>query len=72
MHSMPSHFKLYQLHVVLNKFYDAYVEGLITEQEYISRAKPLDIAIGKLEMVILQDSLAWPVSFLPHTLKPEC
>ena len=72
MHSLSSHFKLYQLHVVLNMLYSDYVEGQISEQEYLSRAKPLDIAIGKLEMLILQDTLAWPVSFLPHTPKPEC
>ena len=62
----------YQLHVILKMLYCAYKEGTLTEAAYLESVKPIDDAIGKLEMAILQDTLVWQESFLQHTLKPKC
>jgi len=40
---------------MLKENYKQYINGEITEQEYIRRIKPIDEAIGKLEMATLQD-----------------
>ena len=61
-----------ELHRELMNEYIAYKDDKITEQEYLLRVKPLDIAIGEIEMAILRDTLALKESFLPHTLKPKC
>ena len=45
---------LQQLQKKLMKEYVAYRAGEISEQEYLLRAKPLDEAIGKLEMATLR------------------
>ncbi len=57
------------LRKVLMSEYLLYKEGKISEKEYCIRAKPLDMAIGELEMAILQDSLVWKESSLQHALK---
>lgn len=51
--------------------YISYRQGDITEEEYLTRAKPIDMEIGALEMSILRDTLGLKESFLPHiqTLK---
>ena len=38
--------------------YLSYTAGEITEKEYLERAKPIDKAIGNLEMAILRGTLA--------------
>ncbi len=58
-----------QLHNILMKEYILYKQGLISEKEYCIRVKPIDMAIGKLEMAILQDSLVWKESSLQHAQK---
>ncbi len=57
------------LRKVLMSEYLLYKEGKISEKEYCIRAKPLDMAIGELEMAILQDSLVWKESSLQHAQK---
>ena len=64
--------RLLELQWDLMKEYAAYKNEEITEHEYLQRAKPIDIAIGELEMAILQDTLALKESFLLHTLKLKC
>ena len=54
---------------ILEEYYQQYMSGEITEKEYLIQIKPIDKEIGKLEMAILQDTLAWRGSFLPHTPK---
>ena len=49
---------LYQLRKKLMDEYVSYTLGLITQEEYCTRAKPIDQAIDKLEMATLQDILA--------------
>lgn len=36
---------------MLKENYDQYISGEISEKEYIDRAKPIDQAITKLEMI---------------------
>lgn len=69
---MLNHAKLHQLHTILDMLYAAYKEGTLTELEYLASVKPIDCAIGKLEMTILRDTLVWQESSLPRTLKPRC
>lgn len=69
---MLNHTKLHQLQNILRMLYWAYEEGTLSESEYVESVKPIDSAIGKLEMAILQDTLAWKVSSLPHIQKPKC
>ena len=59
--------ELLNLQKILMKEYVSYRAGDITVQEYLIRAKPLDKAIGKLEMSTLQDTLAYKVTFLQHS-----
>ena len=70
--SMLNHTRLHQLHTIVDMLYHAYKDETLTEVEYLKSVKPIDIAIGNLEMAILQDTLASQVSFLPHTQKPKC
>ena len=63
--------ELFRLKRVLMSEYLSYKGGDITEQEYLIRAKPIDLAIDKLEMATLRDTLALRGSFLPHTPKLE-
>ena len=42
----------------LEEEYKRYRSGKITEKEYLERAKPIDKAIGNLEMAILRGTLA--------------
>jgi len=51
--------------------YISYKQGDITEEEYLIRAKPIDMGIGTLEMSILRDTLGLKESFLPHIQKPK-
>ena len=68
---MLNHARLYQLHMILKMLYCAYEEGTLTKAAYLESVKPIDDAIEKLEMAILQDSLVWKESFLQHILKPK-
>ena len=63
--------ELLQLREVLMNEYLAYRQGLISQKEYCIRIKPLDMAIGKLEMATLQDTPVLQVASLQHSLKPE-
>ena len=69
---MSHHAKLHQLYTILDRLYEAYKDHTLTEAEYRQSIKPIDNAIGKFEMAILQDTLASQVSFLPHIPKPKC
>ena len=51
--------------------YNAYKDGAISEKEYITRAKPLDEAIGDLEMATLRDTPVWREAFSPPSPKQE-
>ena len=61
--------ELFRLKRVLMKEYISYKMGDITEKEYLIRAKPIDLAIDKLEMATLRDTLVLKGSFLLHTPK---
>ncbi len=52
------HIKLQQLQKTLMNEYLSYRAGAISEKEYLTRAKPIDMAIGKLEMSTLPGTLA--------------
>lgn len=52
---------------VLMNQYLLYKKGLISEQEYCTRSKPIDQAIDKIEMaILLQDTLAYEIPSLKH------
>ena len=51
--------------------YLAYKEGVITQKEYLIRAKFLDREIAKLEMSTLPGTSALKGSFLLHSQKQE-
>ena len=63
--------KLQQLQSMLMDEYILYKKGLISEKEYRIKVKPIDMAISKLEMSILQDTLVYKATFLQHSLKLE-
>ncbi len=46
---------LLQLQKMLEKEYQRYKLGDITQKEYLVRVKPIDQEIGKIEMSTLQD-----------------
>ena len=50
--------KLSVLRNRLTQEYYTYVEGLISQQEYLKRIKPIDQAIDNIEMSTLQDTPA--------------
>ncbi len=50
--------ELYLLQKILENEYFLYKRGFISESEYICRAKPVDMAIGNLEMSNLLGTLA--------------
>ncbi len=50
--------KLSQLQKILEEHYLHYQRGKINEKEYLIRVKPIDEAIGKLEMSTLQGTPA--------------
>ena len=52
--------------------YLSYKQGLISEQEYLARARPIDMEISKLEISTLQGTPAWTEAFSLHTLKQVC
>ena len=56
---------------MLEENYKQYISGEITQKEYIRRIKPIDQAIDKLEMSILQDTPALKGSSLLHSQKQE-
>ena len=49
--------------------YSAYVKGLISQQEYLKRIKPIDQAIDNIEMSTLPGNLALPTTSLEHLHK---
>ncbi len=56
---------------MLEENYKQYTSGEITEKEYLARVKPIDKAIGKLEMATLQGTPVLQVASLQHSPKPE-
>ena len=60
---------LKRLQKKLEEQYRFYGLGIISEEEYLKRAKPLDTAIGELEMATLSDILVLKEAFAPHALK---
>ena len=42
---------------MLEENYKFYTSGQITEEEYLIRIKPIDAAIGKMEMKIMENKL---------------
>jgi len=61
--------KLYQLQKNLEAEYYSYRQGFISEKEYCSRVKPIDIAISELEMSTLLGTPVLKEAFLQHALK---
>jgi hypothetical protein len=59
------------LQKMLEEYYSQYRSGEITEKEYLILIKPIDEAIGNLEMATLQDILALRGSSSPHSHTPE-
>ena len=55
--------ELHQLNKTLMDEYLSYRAGEITEKKYRNRAKPLDEAIGKLEMATLRGTPVWKEAF---------
>jgi len=62
---------LQQLQKILQEHYQLYRSGKISEKEYLIRIKPIDEAIDRQEMAILQDTPLWRELFSPHSRKPE-
>ena len=50
--------KLLVLRKRLMQEYHTYVEGQVSQQEYLKRVKPIDQAIDNIEMSTLQDTPA--------------
>ena len=63
--------KLQQLQKILMDEYNSYRAGVISEKEYLIRARPIDMAIDNLEMATLQGTPVWKEAFSQHTLKQE-
>ena len=61
--------QLIQLHRELEAEYYFYTSGVISQKEYLKRAKPIDMQIIELEMSTLQGTPAWIEAFSRHTLK---
>jgi hypothetical protein len=59
------------LQKMLEENYKLYKSGEISEKEYLTRVKPIDEAIGKLEMATLRDTPLWKEAFSHCFLKPE-
>ncbi len=62
---------LLYLQRILAKEYSLYRSGLISDNEYLHRVKPIDQAIDSLEMATLQDIPVLKGSFSPYTQKQE-
>ncbi len=60
---------LAQLYQKLEAEYHLYRCGTISQEEYLKRIKPVDLAITQLEMSTLQDTFAWKEASLQHTQK---
>ena len=59
--------ELHRLQKALMGEYLLYKQGVISQKEYCSRAKPIDQAIDKMEMAtLLQDSPAYEIPSLEH------
>ncbi len=63
--------KLYQLQHRLQKKYEKYRDGSISEKEYITLIKPIDQEIDNIEMSTLRDTPALRGSFLQLSHKQE-
>ncbi len=62
---------LHQLYKMLQEEYCSYRRGLIDEKEYCTRAKPIDEAIGNLEMATLRGIPVLKGSSLSLSHMPE-
>ena len=60
---------LHLLYIKLKDEYYLYQSAAISEKEYLIRARPIDKAIGELEMSTLQDTPVWIEAFSRCTLK---
>ena len=60
---------LKRLQKKLEEQYRFYCLGIISEKEYLNRAKPIDQAIGQLEMATLSDTPVLKEAFALHALK---
>ena len=60
---------LRRLQKKLEEQYRFYGLGIISEEEYLKRAKPIDAAIGKLEMATLSGTPVLKEAFSLHALK---
>ena len=63
--------RLKRLQKRLEEQYRFYCLGIISEEEYLKRAKPIDQAIGEVEMATLSDTLVLKEAFSLHALKQE-
>ena len=59
------------LQKMLEAHYGQYRSGEITEKEYLSLVKPIDEAIGNLEMATLQGTPVWKEVFSQYSQMPK-
>ena len=59
------------LQKMLEEYYSQYRSGEITEKEYLILIKPIDEAIGNLEMATLRDTPVWKEAFSQYSQTPE-
>ncbi len=59
------------LQKMLEENYKLYKSGEISEKEYLTRVKPIDEAIGELEMATLRGTPLWKEAFSHYFQKPE-
>lgn len=64
--------ELLALYEQLTVEYGLYSQGIISEEEYCSRVKPIDVAIGELELSTIPGSSALSVAYSQKLLTPEC
>ena len=55
---------LKELQQIIEVEYAFYKEGKLSEREYCQKVKPIDEAISKIEMAMLQSALVWKKEYL--------
>jgi len=68
---MTSTNELSHLQKVLEFEYLLHRQGIVSEKEYLDRVRPIDKAIGELEMTTLQGTPVLQVTSLQHSLMRE-
>jgi len=62
---------LQRLHKVLEEHYSLYRRGVICEKIYLEAIRPIDKAIGEVEMAIFQNTSSLTKSSSEHIRKQE-